>query len=461
MANSRVLFLTFLVTLAAVFPNRTDGHGIMNFPNPRGALRTFKFVPRGVDETAPLDTLMHFPAGRKGSPGAGAISQRAEMRGKGWTAFDPYKKDFVWKSGICGDLKGPRQHHMRGGQFYYGGKIVKTYKQGGILEVGLTIVNHHNGFIEMHVCNADKCGGEISERCYKDGHCRQLLRAKNAVCDSGKSKLCGPIDRNYPGRWYLPCSRSLPDFYEPRTIKYRLPADFTCKHCVLNWFWTTATNCNPPGLIDYFDGPDGPDWGNCPGQNHARGGFTRVPRVCGGVEKFAEEYHMCADISIDARGTAGPAARKPKIEKIPGRKGETDMDLRKKKKVASPSPRPSPYVKPTPKKPDSKKNKKLQLKSFVIEASGKRLKRVSRWDVIDIKRYKHITFRAVTSRRVKYVDFFVNDVFVRREKSAPFYMFGDSGMWKGYWKKPIVNKWFKLTAKTDGARYDVHVKLIM
>lgn len=283
-----------------------DAHGVMNRPNQRGALRTGKFIQHGIDENAPFDYHMHFPAGEKrAKPGSGRRSQERAAGKIGWKPFTPLSPTFHWRAGVCGDLKGER-HHMRGGKYYYNGKIVAKYTQGSVIDVELTIIAHHNGFIELHICDVSKCQGEISEECFRKGHCRQLQRAWNPECESGNSYKCGPIDRQNPGRWYLPCSK-LPvnqrgrwEYYQGRAILYKLPEDLVCSHCVIQWFWSTANVCNPPGVIDYFDGPDAPNWGICKGQGAAVGGVARLQRNCS-KDRFPEEYLQCADVQIVPR----------------------------------------------------------------------------------------------------------------------------------------------------------------
>lgn len=300
-AQALIITITF-----AVIVHQLQGHGVMNRPNQRGALRTGKFVPVGIDEDAPHDFLMHFPAGDKNVvPGSAKLSQEREAGKIGWKPFTPLDPSFHWRSGVCGDLKADRQH-LRGGEFYYGAKIVANYTEGGIIDVGLAIGGHHNGYMELHICDVQKCGGEISESCFRSGHCKQLLRAHQEACEDQPNRNCGPIDRMNRGRWYLPCSKfpvkqeKTVDFYGNGTILYRLPPGLTCKHCVIQWFWTTANSCNPPGLLEYFDAPYAPKWGICEGQGGAIGGVTRVQQNCSS-DRFPEEYLQCADVQIYAR----------------------------------------------------------------------------------------------------------------------------------------------------------------
>lgn len=284
------------------------GHGVLSYPHQRGALTNFsRFIRTPFNNSAPVDYHMHFPAGNKSAViGAGYESQKAQN--VQWHPFEPLKQNYRWRYGVCGDLKNVN-HHLKGGIFYNQGTPVATFKQGGIMDAGLTIVSHHNGFIEFHVCDVQHCPGRMmSESCFRSGHCYQLQRALNSECDSGGHEQCGPIDPYNPGRWYLPCSkhkiteRNL-DWYGkgsglPKTILYQLPDHLSCDHCVLQWFWSSANSCNPPGVIRYHTGPHRPErWRPCNGQGGAVKGFTMKQKTCNETI-FPEEYVQCSDIRI-------------------------------------------------------------------------------------------------------------------------------------------------------------------
>lgn len=306
-----MLMIIFLLSVL-LWPTFVHGHGCMSTPNQRGTLSgpgrsgQGRCSKRVIDWNAPVDYNAHFPAGPKHMrPGIGLNYQRHRAGRYGWVPFTPLNPYFRWRAGVCGDPVGPREAHRRGGRYYYGGRIVARYRRGSVIRLGVSVNAHHNGFMELHMCDVSKCGGEISESCFRRGACVQLKRARNSACDSGYHRYCGPIDRNYPGRWYLPCS-SYPVNNSGQDrwgvggkgfIDYLLP-NMSCRHCVLQWFWTAANTCNPPGVVDYFKGPDRPRWwGRCKGQGGARGGFVDAHRPCGGG-RFPEEYLECADIQI-------------------------------------------------------------------------------------------------------------------------------------------------------------------
>lgn len=193
----------------------------------------------------------------------------------------------------------------QGGEFYYPPEDpfrTKTFEQGEVIDIEINVVSHHNGYFEFYICNLDTCStDDISTQCFHSGHCEKLLRAPS-YCDSGDSQDCGPIDPNNPGRWYLPCGlfpkgQSLYGGKEKGSMKYQLPADLVCDHCVVQWYWTAANTCNPPGVVEYFESENAPRWPPCQGQGGAIGGYTAVQAPCHG-DKFPEEYWQCSDIRI-------------------------------------------------------------------------------------------------------------------------------------------------------------------
>ncbi|PXF44460.1 hypothetical protein BWQ96_05788 [Gracilariopsis chorda] len=300
--------VALLLVLLAVQTRETESHGLMVLPRQRGALRKLRYIPYDIDRRAPRDYDKHYPAGDKADvPGAGKRSQEKAAGGGGWTPYNPYDANFRWRSGVCGDKVRGRQEHLKGGKFYHNGMIVAWYLQGDTIGIEHSIVSNHNGFVEVHVCDVSKCpGGDISKECFLNGACTALRRAHNPTCDSGRSMHCGPIDRYNPTRWYLPCSQKNGmgyDIFEAKYATFRLPSHLYCQHCVLQWYWVTANSCSPPGLNNYFTGPDRPHWGKCKGQAGMRGGFGRRKRTCGGRDEFPEEYVQCADISILPRGS--------------------------------------------------------------------------------------------------------------------------------------------------------------
>lgn len=295
-----VLFISLVTTCS--------GHGSMVEPPPRGALRGGKLYPRDmpvIDKNAPKDHKLHFPAGDK-RPTGGAGKNYQRRTGRVYMEYAPMDPRFRWRAGVCGDtVKGPNaRDHLKGGKYYHGGKIVRTYRAGSAVAFKVAINAHHKGFFRFHICNVKNCpNGEIGFKCFNRRNCRELQRIQIPKCQSRYSQDCSPVDPSYKGRFYVPCEnrkggRRYSVYGLNGEMLYRLPKGFKCKHCVLQFFWTSGNNCKPKGVLKYFLSNHAPKrWSKCLGNLGHRGSYTAKTQQC---EKntFPEEYYQCADVRI-------------------------------------------------------------------------------------------------------------------------------------------------------------------
>lgn len=447
-------FFPFLLLFLLLAAARTRAHGHLDWPNPRGALNGNHNTER-IDRTAPNDYHIHFPAGSKSVvPGSALRSQERTGRHK-WTPFEPLKRNFRWRAGVCGDLRHRRNpsrgDHMRGGKFYYpkdSPRIVHVFRPGDILNASSQIVAHHNGFFEFHLCDVRRCGGEISESCFRSGHCRQLQRARTPECQSGNSQRCGPIDEQYPGRWYLPCSASNNDRkferFGPDTMEYIIPNDIQCTHCVLHWFWSAANTCNPPGVLEYFDGEYAPRWGNCKGQGGAIGGVARQQRPCEG-SRFPEEYYQCADIAVMGEPTGVTTGAGKKRRPTP---------------ISSPSPTSTPHVHVL--RPPGGHGSFGKLTGLFLVSRGRRVARLYTGDVVNVAGMEQLTFEAKAAQDVSSVRFRIRQgrmvLKSTTEHRRPFRMF--QGRRTPFWDSVVYDKTIVVTAKTDGDTDRYRIRLV-
>lgn len=432
-------------------------------PNPRGCLTSNSpFIPYAFDKNAPTDYKPHFPAGDKtASPGAGKRSQEREAGERGWVPFRPHDKNFRWRYGVCGDQKGGVEDHRRGGEYFYNAKRVASYLQGSVIEVGISVVAHHNGFMEMHICNLDKCNGDFSEKCFRDGHCRPLERARNEECDSGNSMRCGPIDKNYPARWYLPCTKYYGNDFQietfgSNTIQYKLPSDLHCDHCGILWHWAAATTCLPDGVREYFTGPNRPvEWARrkCRGQAGAIGGVDLNRGNCGGRE-FSEEYLQCADVTIRPRGGYQASAPVPKRQSP-----VTTFD----KPVSVPVSEPEAPVTQPPVTAGGESGDAgpydLQrgmdrgfgyIRDIVLIGDGKRIKSLNERPDVSVREYQSISVEAITESSMKTIEFRVNGQFANSAENAPFYVGGRAPDGKPLaWSVPR-DQYVNIEVRSDG-----------
>lgn len=285
------------------------GHALMCTPRQRASYNEVEFcgskVPVKIAGNITNDFCGHcLNAG-------GKETVRAHLPSKGWTSYDP-TRDFetLKRAGLCGDSH-VRNDHMIGGSFmpYDKVPIVSIWKSGSDVDLMVGIGGNQNGYFEFHLCDLDKCKSkDISERCFKQGHCYRLERVTKYWCQHPKfipqrRSECGPIDINYRGRWVLPCPQPFKNKSVHRTggrkgtMRYKLPKGVTCKHCVVQWYWATADTCNPHGFIDYFERYSNPFGKYCKSAGNGKGAHNKYIGDCYG-KRNPEEFWSCADVQI-------------------------------------------------------------------------------------------------------------------------------------------------------------------
>merc|ERR1712190_621899 len=143
----------------------------------------------------------------------------------------------------------------------------------------------------------------------------------------------GPIDSNYPGRWYHPPGMAV------HKISYRIPVELSCSHCTLQWFWPTANSkaYDVPSYSCYGKQLKAAGWNvfdfcgwacsddKCPSPYVVNTDAPRAPDPA--KTSGFEEFRNCADIQVRSGGSAPaptPTAQPPTTP------------------VGSPTPRPTP-----------------------------------------------------------------------------------------------------------------------
>lgn len=418
------------------------------------------FITHEVDPDTPVDYFPHFPAGpRSPVPGSAARHQRANAGKRGWVPFAPQDPKFIWRASVCGDGKHGPYEHMKGGVYYYDGAISATYRQGGHIDVEVGINAHHNGYIELHVCDVSKCpGGDISEECFRAGKCYKLQRAWVGECQKGDSKRCGPIDKRNPGRWYLPCygyrdgSGTIVRYGRDGTMRFKLPDHLHCDRCVVHWFWTAANTCNPPGVRDYFTGPDRPrGWGNCRGQGGARGGFAANQRDCGPkYDKYAEEYMSCADVRVVPRN-ASTANAKPSVVPTPRPEKKAAELPKKKEKSAGTKPKGTYNARA------AYRRGRKAVRDIVLVDRGVRVASLNVVNRVRVRAGSRFSIEALTEPHVAAVTFQVDGIVVGTDARRPFFIMGNRGNGVPSTWSPPTSRCFiiMVMARGDTVRVDV------
>ncbi|CAK1589900.1 unnamed protein product [Parnassius mnemosyne] len=162
------------------------------------------------------------------------------------------------KCGVCGDPWDspiPRAHEL-GGRFGKG-VIVRRYAPKDTIVIKVELTASHMGYFEFRVCEEPKA---TTQECLD----KNVLRL-----DSTNATKYYPKEGN--------------KVYE---MKYQLPDDMECSHCVLQWRYIAGNN-----------------WGTCADGTGAVG--------CGPQE----EFRACADIAIGDRFTT--STRRPRPTYVP------------------------------------------------------------------------------------------------------------------------------------------------
>lgn len=188
-----------------------------------------------------------------------------------------------------------------------------------------------------------------------------------------------------------------------------------------HYIYRVAANfCNPPGILQYFRGPQGPQWGDCPGEGEARGGY-RPWGNCGG-SVFPEEYYTCADITI---------------KRTPARIAEQEPHS-----VTEKTPSPSPI--PLGDNP---------VKALRIFLDGNKHRDVKDKGRAYIRlRNRDLALEAFTgSDSPKAVYFSVPGRRLWKETTKPYVLGGNQGTTYEPWENPVKDKWITISITVEDA----------
>lgn len=127
--------------------------------------------------------------------------------------------------GVCGDPWNAKKDHEAGGKFAKGG-VTRTYRSGGTILITLSFSTNHMGRISFSICNLpDRPLTRTNERLLTTQTCFNKNVLKRADTRGIYSFLNGKE--------------------KTILIKYRLPREMKCKHCVLQLHWMTGNSCCP------------------------------------------------------------------------------------------------------------------------------------------------------------------------------------------------------------------------
>ncbi|XP_060070546.1 uncharacterized protein LOC132550493 [Ylistrum balloti] len=152
------------------------------------------------------------------------------------------------RCGVCGDpASGPQQHDDNG--HYASGITVRSYNQGGSVNVTVEVLSNLLGYFEFRLCPRNSTSFKLTQECFE----------QNVLW----------IEESWSTRFYVGSRGGIYDLH------VKLPSNIACSHCVFQWKYSTG---------------------------YRMGGINRCE--CMGCGK-QEQIYNCADVAITPNpGTA-------------------------------------------------------------------------------------------------------------------------------------------------------------
>eukprot|EP00171_Calliarthron_tuberculosum_P011492 IDg11492t1 len=175
MRRIALLFLMVLLPFAA-------SHATMKTPRERGALNVAELGSFKVSGF-PKDSCHHCNNGG----GTGEVKKASNGT---WTSWEPLNPALPFRrdAGFCGDkIRSPRpRRHEKGGLFGAPASMPYSvvYKMGQKIDIEIQMSTNHLGHFTYFLCDVGRCGGDVTEKCFQQGHCKKLLRAVEPDCES-------------------------------------------------------------------------------------------------------------------------------------------------------------------------------------------------------------------------------------------------------------------------------------
>jgi Lytic polysaccharide mono-oxygenase, cellulose-degrading len=310
--------LFFAVAFLALCTS-TSGHGLLSEPRVRGAYYTQRPV-RALATEQQMNGLFDFCPHCRNAGGVSALRNVAgNTNGEFWIPYKPLTGRFRNGAHLCGDPSSGPDDHSASGKFHAPSfmQYAETYTAGSVANFEVDLTTPHGGYLQFYLCDVESSGDIKKDTFSKD--CVLLQRSPVPSCESGTDDECGPIDKNDPSKFWLPCrvSASLDQNQilggrnsgANNKISYLIP-DQAIKKGVIHMYWLTSNSCAPDGSVDYFTNGG---WQNvrnsqCSGDGGTVGGFNpgHLGTCTTQAGKFPEEFWNCADVLV-LSGNSGTA----------------------------------------------------------------------------------------------------------------------------------------------------------
>ncbi|OWF38224.1 hypothetical protein KP79_PYT10599 [Mizuhopecten yessoensis] len=117
------------------------------------------------------------------------------------------------RCGVCGDpASGPQQHDDHG--HYASGITVRSYNQGGSVNVTVEVLSNLLGYFEFRLCPRNNTSFKLTQECFE----------QNVLW----------IEESWSTRFYVGSRGGIYDLH------VKLPSNIACTHCVFQWKYSTG-----------------------------------------------------------------------------------------------------------------------------------------------------------------------------------------------------------------------------
>jgi hypothetical protein len=208
---------------------------------------------------------------------------------------------------------------------------MRTYEAGDVVEFRVGVGTHHWGHYEFRLCKMSLDKKLLSKQAGQDCLDQHVLHRadRNPSCGSETLGDCQYKNPKHPGRWYLPPPGSETPFVvrgndanklkptspndEVHVMRYMIPANVSCEHCTLQWYYATGNACAYDE--DYLSFDPGFKFWNFYKADWA----TAQNSVCGpsGNGFFGEEFWNCADVRVVGGSSFSEPSPLPTLENVP------------------------------------------------------------------------------------------------------------------------------------------------
>lgn len=125
------------------------------------------------------------------------------------------------KCGVCGDaydLPPPRPNEDGG--VFGKGILIRTYRSGDVIDAIVNLTANHKGWMEFRLCRHDNDDHPVTQHCLN----KHLLRIVHNSVNKRSTK-----------RLYVGDEKLI-------SMKIKLPHNFFCRKCVLQWKYNAGNN---------------------------------------------------------------------------------------------------------------------------------------------------------------------------------------------------------------------------